>query len=70
MNVIVSPMMINPDTYDPVVKVFAEFNKVFAEFKIQLEAQQDGHGPFPTFADKVDKALASLKAEILGKKIS
>jgi len=50
--------MLDPDTYCP-------FYKVFAEFKIEFEAEPPSRGPYPTQEDRIDEALAQIKAEIL-----
>jgi len=49
---------IDPDTFNV-------YWKIDANFRIYFDAQQDGHGPFPTSVELLDKALAEVKTKIM-----
>lgn len=54
----VEPVCLDTDNFQP-------YYPITASFRVYCEAQQDGHGPFPTFEDHLDKALGEIRAEIL-----
>lgn len=60
LNVILSPARVCPNSFEVT-------RDVVISFEISEAAQQDGHGPFPTFEDHVDKTLKEAKNEIMNK---
>lgn len=58
LQVTIHPVKLDSNNFQPYID-FDIYGRIY------YEAQQDGHGPFPTVEDHLDKVLEEAKTEVL-----